>query len=325
MKWRKLILLFGALMACPVYVHAQQTALPKIGFLGSRWPVESEKVLAAFRQGLKEAGFIGGQNVKFEFRWAEGDYDRLPALATELVHDRVAVITTAGGNVAAHAAKTATASIPIVFISNGDPVRDGLVASLNRPGGNVTGVNILTTELEPKRIELLRELVPNSSAVGVLVNPMFTEATTDHDLPGGAHVLGLKMVILRAHTKSSIEAAFAAASEQRLEALLVASDPFFLSQRQLIVGLAKSYRVPTIYSVREFVDSGGLMSYGTSLSDAYHLVGDYTGRILKGAKPDDLPVQQLTTFELVINLTTAKALGLTIPPSLLAHADEVIE
>jgi putative ABC transport system substrate-binding protein len=238
----------------------------------------------------------------------------------------VAVITTAGGNVAAHAAKTATASIPIVFISNGDPVRDGLVASLNRPGGNVTGVNILITELEPKRIELLRELVPNSSTVGVLVNPMFTEVTTEHsDLPAGAHVLGLKMVILKAHTKGSIEAAFAAASEQRLEALLVTADPFFLSQRQLIVGLAKSYRVPTIYTVREFVESGGLMSYGTSLSDAYHLVGDYTGRILKGAKPGDLPVQQLTTFELVINLTTAKALDLTIPPSLLARADEVIE
>jgi putative tryptophan/tyrosine transport system substrate-binding protein len=326
MRRREFIAGLGGAALRPLVARAQQTAVPKIGFLSGRSPGESAKVLVTFREGLSEAGYFEGQNVLIEFRWAEGDYDRLPALAADLVEHQVAVIATGGGNVAAHAARAATAKIPIVFVGSGDPVKDGLVTSFNRPEGNVTGVNMFTTDLEPKRVELLHELLPNASVVGVLVNPKYTEAESQlRDLPSAARGMGLQIVFLKAHTESSIDAAFTTLAKQRIEALLIASDPFFHSERKRIVDLAERYRVPTIYQFRESAEAGGLMSYGTNLANAYRWAGVYVGKILKGAKPGDLPIQQSTKIELVINLNTAKALGLTVPASLLARADEVIE
>ena len=281
---------------------------------------------AAFRRGLGEAGFIEGQNVMIEYRWALGQYDRLPAMAAELVRRPVTVLASAGGEPAALAAKAATSTIPIVFVIGGDPVKLGLAASLNRPGGNSTGISVLTNTLEPKRLELLRELVPRAETIGVLLNPNFpTFESQLRDVQEAARAINLQIHVLRASTDREIDAAFETVAQRRIPALSVAADPFFDTRRDKLVVLAVRHAVPTMYHFREFAAAGGLVSYGVDISDAYRLFGVYTGRILKGAKPADLPVRQPTKFELVINLKTARALGLEVPSNLSARADEVIE
>ena len=280
---------------------------------------------AAFRRGLNETDYVEGQNVAIEYRWAESQLDRLPSMASNLVHRQVAVIAATGSPAVAHAAKAATMSIPIVFLSF-DPVRDGLVASLNRPGGNATGMSLFADLLAAKRLEILRELVPNSAVVGVLADPISPEAPPElSDAEAAARAVGQQIAVLSASSEAEFDRAFVTLAEQRVDALLIVGSAFFTSQRDKIVALAAQYRLPTIYEWREFTAAGGLISYGTSLEDAYRQAGVYTGRILKGEKPADLPVLQPTKFELVINLKTAKALGLTIPDKLLALADEVIE
>jgi len=322
---RALISLVVGATTWPLAVRAQQKAMPVIGFLSSAGPGALAPRLAAFRQGLSETGYVEGQNVAIEYRWAEGRFDRLPELAADLVGHKVDVIATSGGDFTAVAAKNATSLIPIVFLAAGDPVEEGLVASLARPGGNLTGVAFMGIELWGKRVELLSELVPETRALADLVNPNFPGAERNiNAVQEAARAKGLQVRILRAGTASEIDAAFASLAELKAQALLVSS-PNFLSQREQIVALAARYAVPTIYDWREYVAAGGLISYGTNLADTYRNVGTYVGKILKGAKPTDLPVQQATTFELVVNLNTAKALGLTIPPSILARADEVIE
>jgi putative ABC transport system substrate-binding protein len=292
-----------------------------IGFLGSASP---SHILAAFHQGLGETGYVDGQNLAFEYRWAEGRYDRLPALAADLVLRKVDLIA-ADGIPAALAAKTATSTIPIVF-AVGDPVDLGLVASLARPGGNLTGVSTMAPELSPKRLELLSELVPQVGVIALLVNPnnSNTERTT-RDMQEAARARGVQLHILIAGTESEIDAAFATLVQLHAGALVVGGDPFFANRREQLVTLAATHGVPAIYQSREFAEAGGLISYGLNFIAAFRLVGVYAGKILKGAKPADLPVQQPTTFELIVNLKTAKDLGLTIPPSILARADEVIE
>jgi putative ABC transport system substrate-binding protein len=315
MKRREFItLLGGAAAAWPLKVRAQQSA-PIIGFLNSASPDAFAYFVAAFHQGLNEAGYVEGKNVTIEYRWAESQYDRLPALAADLVGRRVAVIAATGASPSMHAAKRATTTIPIVFIA-ADPVREGVVASFNRPGGNATGVSLFTDVLAAKRLELLRELVPNSGVVGLLVDPNSREANTQ-----------LSEVEAAARTSSDREfdRIFETLAQQRLGALLVVGSPFFTSQRDKIVALAAHYRIPAIYEWREFTTAGGLISYGTSLTDAYRQVGAYVGRILKGDNPADLPVVRPAKFELVINLKTAKALGLDVPLFLQQRADEVIE
>jgi putative ABC transport system substrate-binding protein len=304
--------------------RAQQPAMPVVGFLHSSSPDTNANLLAAFRLGLKETGYVEGQNVAIEFRWADGQLDRLPALAADLVRRRVAVIVT--GGISPLTAKAATATIPIVFATGGDPVAAGLVASLNRPGGNLTGVTQFTAALEAKRLELLHELVPNAAVIAVLVNPNYPDAgKQQRDVEAAAHAIGKQIYILKASTDHEIDPAFATFVEQRVGALLVASDPFFASRRDQLVALAARHAIPSIYQWREFAEAGGLMSYGTGLAEVYHLVGVYTGKILNGGKPSNLPVQQAVKVELVINLKTAKTLGLTFPLSLLGRADEVIE
>jgi ABC-type uncharacterized transport system substrate-binding protein len=327
MKRREFITLLGtAAMVLPINARAQQPALPVVGFLSSRSPNESTSAVAAFRQGLTEAGYVEGQNVHIAFHWAEGQYDRLPPLAADLARRQVAVILATGGNPPALAAKAATATIPIVFIIGSDPVEVGLVASLNRPGGNVTGVSLFTSMLVAKRLELLRELVPTATTIAFLVNPNNSNAAPDTKVvQTAARGFGLQLVVLSAAIENDIDDAFATLVQQRANALLVNTDSFFLTRRNQFVALAVRHAVPTIHDLREFTAAGALASYGTDLADAYRQGGVYVSRIVKGEKPADLPVIQPTKFELVINLKAAKALGLDVPPSLLARADEVIE
>jgi putative ABC transport system substrate-binding protein len=325
MKRREFITLLGrGAVAWPFAARAQQPAMPVIGFLHPASPEAAARQMAAFRQGLKETGYVEGQNVGIEYRWAEGHYERLPALAADLVRREVAVIAATGGG--GSSALAATATIPIVFNNVSDPVKSGLVASFNRPGGNITGTVSLDGPLVGKQLGLLQKLVPDAALIAVLVNPDNASAeSATRDVQEAAHSTGQQLLVLRASTEGEFDAAFATMAQQKAEALLVASDPFFFSQRNRLVALATQYRLPAIYIYREYPAAGGLMSYGASLPEQYRQVGVYTGRILKGAKPTELPVMQSTKFEFVINLKTAKALGLTIPPSLLATADEVIE
>jgi putative tryptophan/tyrosine transport system substrate-binding protein len=326
MQRRKFITLLGsAAVGWPLAARAQTGKPPVIGFLhsGSLEPRRSQ--VAAFHRGLNEAGFVEGQNLTIEYRWAQDKYERLPALAADLIQLQVAVIV-AGAEPAAHVAKEATSTIPILFTSGGDPVRLGLVASLNRPGGNVTGVTLFGLALVGKRLELLRELVPSAAVIGALVNPNGPDADTQtSELQAAAQTLGQKIHVVTASNVRDFDGAFAIINQMGAGALLVAADPLFTNERNRLVMLASRHALPAAYSYREFAAAGGLMSYGTNVGDLYRLVGMYAGRILKGAKPADLPVQQPTKFELIINMKTAKALCLEIPPKLLALADEVIE
>ena len=324
MNRRAFITLLGGAAAWPLSAHAQQPPIPVIGFLSRGLQPE---LIATFSQGLREADYVEGQNVAFEYRSAEGQDNRLPAMADDLVRLKVAlIVATGGGTAPVQAAKAATATIPIVFTIGGDPVRLGLVASLNRPGGNLTGFTQFTAALEPKRLDLLRELVPNAAVIAMLVNPNYPDSETQvSDVTTAARELATQIYVLKASSESGIDAAFATLVEQRIGALLVASDPFFYTQREQLVALAARHAVPAIYQWRDFAVIGGLLSYGTNLSDAWRQAGIYAGKILKGAKPADLPVVQSTKVELVINLNTAKALGLTVPLPLLGRADEVIE
>jgi putative tryptophan/tyrosine transport system substrate-binding protein len=325
MNRRELILLLGVAMTAPWTLRAQHKAMPVIGFLGAGSPGPLATVVPALLQGLSESGYVDGQNVTIEYRWAEGHYDRLPALAADLVGRKVDVIATFAPS-SALAAKGATSTIPIVFEVGIDPVATGLVASLARPGGNLTGVSIMVLKLTPKRLELLSELVPGTEVIALLVNPNSSEAEpTIRDAREAARAKGMRLEVLMASADSEIDTAFASLPQLQVGALVVGADPFFSSRREQLVALAARHAVPAIYALRDFAAVGGLISYGPSLTVIYHQVGIYIGKILRGAKPSDLPVEQPTRFELVVNLKTATALGLTVPPSILARADEVIE
>ena len=327
MRRRHFITLLGsAAAAWPLVARAQQPVMPVIGFLHPASPDTYTDRLRAFRQGLKEVGFVEGENVAIEYRWAENQFDRLPALATELVRRPVAVIVTTGGPVPALAAKSASPTVPIIFAVP-EAVRLGLVASLARPGGNATGINFFSDELTAKRLELLRELVPAATRVAVLVNPANAAATPTMlpNVEAAARAMGLQIQVVNANTSREIDAAFATLTRVRPDALFVTGGPFLLSRRVQLALLAARHAVPASYGSREYVEFGGLMSYGTSLTDVLRQVGVYAGRILKGAKPADLPVMQAVKFELVINQLAARAIDLTVPPTLLARADEVIE
>jgi putative tryptophan/tyrosine transport system substrate-binding protein len=326
MRQRNFITLVGGAAAWPLAARAQQSAMPVVGFLGAPSAAPYTRYVEAMHEGLKEVGYVQEQNVKFEYRWAESHYDRLPAMATELVGRQVAVIVAIGGAPATLAAKAATSTIPIIFNMTADPLQLGVVASLNRPGGNITGVAMLGVELEAKRLELLHELVPTPVLMGYLVNPNNAQAGTQlQDVQNAARSIGQQVLIVRASTEGELETAFAMLVQQRADALLVGADTFFTSEPSLFAVLTARYAIPAIYPWRSHVDAGGLMSYGASLVDAYRQTGVYAGHVLKGEKPTDLPVLQPTKFELVINLKTARAVGLDVPPTLLARADEVIE
>jgi len=328
MRRREFIALVGSSAAWPLAARAQQAAMPVVGLLHPTSPdAFADNRLRGFRQGLKDAGFVEGENVAIEYRYADNQPDRLPDLAADLVRRRVAVIAATGGPPSVFAAKAATTTIPIVFVIGDDPVRHGLVASLARPGGNLTGVNVLLVELVAKRLELLRELVPGAARVAVLVDPANTTVaeSTLKDVEAAARAIGLQIQALKVTTSREIDAAFATLVRERVDTLFVSSGSFFNDRRVQLVLLATRHGIPTIYPYREFADAGGLMSYGANLRDAYRQMGVYVGRILKGAKPADLPVVQSTKFELVINAQAAKVLGLTVPDKLLSLADEVIE
>ena len=326
MRRREFIALIGSAAAWPVAVRAQQPTMPKIGFLSSNSADGIPQFTAAFREGLSTAGFIEGKNVTIEYRWADAHLERVPALALDLIRRRVDVLFTSGGDVPVLVAKGATTTIPIVFISTSDPVDMGFVASLNRPGGNVTGVTFIAGELGPKRVELVRELLPKAAVVGFVLNPNIpTAAFNAADMETAARGLGLKTHVLHAISDQEIDAAFAKFVELKIDALLVLPDASFQSRRDQFARLAAHYALPTIYYSREYVAAGGLVSYGANFRVGFRQAGNYVGRILRGAKPADLPVEQPTKLELAINLKTAKALGLSVPPSLLARADEVIE
>ena len=324
MHRRRFFALLGAAITAARTLRAQQAAVPVVGWLCSGSPDAWAVYVAAFRQGLGDAGYVEGRNVLIEYRWAEDHNERLPILAADLVRRQVAVL--AANTAAVPVAKAATSTIPIVFMTSADPVATGLVSSLNRPGGNLTGVTTLFMDLGPKRLELLHELVPTATAIALLVNPSLPNAEAQlRDLQEAAGTLGLQLRVLRASTERDIDTIFATLAQQRADALLVANDPFFVSRRDQIVAQAARNALPAIYFFRDFVTADGLMSYGPSFTNVSRQIGTYAGQIHKGAKPADLPVMQPTTFELVVNLKTANALGLTIPPSILARADEVIE
>ena len=327
MKRRDFItLLGGAAVVWPLAVHAQQPAMPLIGVLGSASATADKERLKLIGQGLAESGYTEGRNVAMDYQWAEGQLDRLPALAAELVAHRPNVIIATGGLQTPRAAMTATSTIPIVFSTDGDPVKQGLVASLNRPGGNATGITVFSASLTAKRLELFREVVPAAKVFAILVNPTAGQAAEQiADAQASARVLGLEMRVVNASSDAEFGPALAALAEVGNAALVVAADPLFLARRDALVRMANQHRIPATYGRRDFVAAGGLISYGANLTEPYRLIGSYAGRILKGEKPTDLPVQEPTKFELVLNLTTAKMLGLTVPNTLLAAADEVIE
>jgi putative tryptophan/tyrosine transport system substrate-binding protein len=323
---RRQILAGAATVAWPLPLRAQQKAMPVIGFMSGRGLEDSAYVVTAFRQGLAEAGFIEGQTIAIEFRWAQGDYSRLPVLARELVSRKTGVLVAVGGDVSAIAAKQATSIMPIVFGIGGDPVTAGLVESFNRPGGNATGFTLLTAEMDAKRLSLLQELMPSVPLVGALLNPNFPTAMRQlKELEEAARTIDKRLFVSKASNDTELAAAFDALLQQQVGALLVAADPYFDTRRDKLIAFASQNRLPTFYHFRDYVVAGGLISYGPSVTDGYRQAGIYVGRILKGAKPADLPIVQPTKFELVINLKTAGALGLTIPPSILARADEMIE
>jgi putative ABC transport system substrate-binding protein len=312
--------------AWPLVARAQQQAMPVIGFMSSRSPEDSAYLVAAFRGGLAELGFVEGQNIAIEYRWGLGQYDRMPALAADLVNRHVAVLVGVGGDISAVAAKRATSTIPIVFGLGSDPIKAGLVESLNRPGGNATGFSLLTSELEAKRIGMLHDLVPGAAVIGALLNPNFPPAIDQlQQLEVASRAINQNISVLKAGNDTELDAAFASLVEQKIGALLVAADPYFDTRRDRLIAFAEKNRLPTMYQFRDYAVAGGLISYGPSITDMYRQAGVYTGQILKGAKPADLPVLQPTKFEFVINLKTAKALGLTIPAGLISYADEVIE
>jgi putative ABC transport system substrate-binding protein len=327
MRRRTFIAALGGAAAWPLVTQAQQSAMPVIGFLNTTSPDGFTGRLHRFRQGLKDTGYVEGENVAIEYRWAEGQFDRLPALAAEMVRRQVAIIAVTGGSAAVLAAKAATTTIPIVFNVPEDPVRLGLVASLARPGGNLTGINLFNSELVAKRLELSHELVPAATRVAVLVNPAnaANAGTTLRDVDAAARAFGFQIQVLNSSTSREIDAAFAAFVRERPDMLFVGSDPFFNNRRVQLALLAARHAVPATFASRDFAEAGGLMSYGSNLADAFRQLGVYAGRILKGAKPADLPVVQASKIELVINAQTARMLGLTVPASLLAGADEVIE
>jgi putative ABC transport system substrate-binding protein len=326
MRRRKFITLVGGAVAWPFAVRAQQLAMPLIGFLNSQSASSFSHLVAGFQQGLREAGFLEGQNIQIEYRWAEGQSEQLPALANDLVRRGIAVLVATGGEPAALAAKDSTQTIPIVFLIGGDPVKMGLVASMNRPGGNVTGLTLLSTEIERKRLALLQELLPKASLIAVLINPDFPATENRRrDVLEAASRMGLNTIVVSASSESQFEPAFTTAVEQRADALMVFADPFFNSRRDQLAALAARYKIPAIYEFREYALAGGLMSYGANIVELYREVAHYAGRILRGAKPSDLPIMQPTKFDFVINQEVARGLALEVPDKLLALADEVIE
>ena len=326
MRRRAFITFLGGMAVRPLTARTQQSAMPVVGFLSARSANESASMVTGFRQGLAENGYVEGRNVAIEYRWAEGQYDRLTALAMELLRVPVTVIVAVGGDPAARAAKSATTTIPVVAIFSDDPVTSGLVTSLGRPGGNITGVSNLSTEMESKRFGLLRAVVPQAAIIGVLLNPTFPPAANQlREMQEAARTLGLQLVVMQASNESDIDASFASLVQHRADALLVGNDPFFMMSRDHLTSLAARYSLPAIYSFPEFPAAGGLMSYGIDLADSYRQIGNYAGQVLKGAKPADLPVLQPSKFMFVVNLKTAKSLGLKIDPQLLATASELIE